>query len=87
MHAWLKPWICIPASVAVLAGCLIWLSHVRYELSLESQRMMTEKKSIVQESSRFRLEIASLTRPEKLRQYARDTLNMAPPKPMQVIQP
>jgi len=87
MSIWLKPWLCIPVGVALLAGCLIWLSHLRYELSLESQRMATEKKAIEQESSGFRLEIASLTRPERLRQYARDTLDMAPPKPMQVIRP
>jgi len=60
---------------------------MRYELSLESQRMATEKKVIEQESSGFRLEIASLTRPERLRQYARDTLSMAQPKPMQIIRP
>jgi len=87
MTTWLKPWLFIPASAAVLAGGLIWLSHLRYELSLETQRIAAEKKIIEQESSQFRLEAASLTRPERLRQYARDTLNMAPPKPMQVIQP
>ncbi len=87
MRAWLRPWLLIPAGVVALAGCLIWLSHMRYELSLENQRMATEKKAIEQESSGFRLEVASLTRPERLRQYARDSLNMAPPKPMQVMRP
>jgi cell division protein FtsL len=87
MSAWLKPWLLIPATAAVLAGGLIWLSHLRYELSLEHQRMTAEQKGLTQESNRLRLEVASLTRPERLRQYAHDHLNMAPPNPMQVIQP
>ncbi|MDQ6970332.1 MAG: cell division protein FtsL [Mariprofundus sp.] len=87
MPAWLKLWLLVPASAAVFAGGLIWLSHLRYELSLESQRVTAAKQMIGQESNRLRLEVASLTRPERLRQYARDKLNMAPPNPMQVIHP
>jgi len=87
MRAWLKPWLLIPAGVAVLAGGLIWLSHLRYELALEIQRTNTERKTIEQESSALRLEVASLTRPERLRQYARNKLDMRPPGPMQVIHP
>ena len=85
MMAWLKPWLLIPATAAALAGGLIWLSHLRYELSLETQRMTAEKATIEQASGKFRLEVANLTRPERLRKYARDTLSMAPPKPMQVV--
>jgi len=87
MVAWMKPWLLVPATVALLAGGLIGLSHLRYELSLDYQRAAAEKKALEQESSTLRLEIASLTRPERLRQYARDTLGMASPKPMQVIHP
>ncbi len=87
MTAWLKLWLLIPTTAAVLAGGLIWLSHLRYELALENQRMAAEKRAITQESNRLRLEVASLTRPERLRQYARDSLNMAPPNPIQVIHP
>ncbi len=87
MRAWLKPWLLIPTSAAVVAGGLIWVSHLRYELALETQRTNAEKKSIGQESNKLRLEMASLTRPERLRKYARDSLDMIPPKPMQVIHP
>jgi len=87
MGAWLKPWLLIPTTAALLAGALIGLSHLRYELALENQRMTAEKKAIGQESGALRLEVASLIRPERLRQYARDTLGMAPPKPMQVVRP
>ncbi|MBL4774661.1 MAG: cell division protein FtsL [Mariprofundus sp.] len=87
MLDWLKPWLFIPTGAALLAGGLIGLSHLRYELSLENQRSTAEKKAIEQESSALRLEVASLTRPERLRQYARDHLGMAPPKPMQLVRP
>jgi len=85
MEGWLKLWLLIPAGAAVLAGGLIWMSHLRYELSLDTQRMAAEKSIVTQEANKLRLEVASLTRPERLRQYARDNLNMAPPNPMQVI--
>lgn len=81
----LKAWMIIPVCLAVLAGAQIWLSHVRNELSLEMQRLGTQQKSVRQESSKLRLEVASLSRPERLRKYAMTTLGMAPPKPMQVI--
>jgi len=81
----LKAWMLLPVSLAVLAGAQIWLSHVRNELSLETQRLTAEKNAVQQESSKLRLEAASLSRPERLREYAIATLDMAPPKPMQVI--
>ena len=87
MLDWIKLWLLIPTGAALLAGALIGLSHLRYELALENQRVAAEKKAIEQESSSLRLEVASLTRPERLRQYARNNLGMAPPKPMQVVRP
>ncbi len=81
----LKLWMVIPVCLAVLAGAQIWLSHVRNELSLQTQRLLAEQKAVRQESSKLRLEVASLSRPERLREYAMTQLGMAPPKPMQVI--
>jgi len=43
------------------------------------------KKVVRQESSKLGLEVASLSRPERLREYAITTLHMVPPKPMQVV--
>jgi len=85
MLSGLKVWMLIPVCLAVLAGAQIWLSHVRNELSLETQRLATEQKAVRQESSKLRLEVASLSRPERLREYAIARLGMVPPKPMQVI--
>lgn len=85
MRGWLKIWMLIPLCLATLAGAQIWLSHVRNELSLETQRLVTQKKVVRQESSKLGLEVASLSRPERLREYAITTLHMVPPKPMQVV--
>jgi len=85
MRGGVKAWMLIPIGLAVLAGAQIWLSHVRNELSLETQRLAAEQKAVRQESSTLRLELASLSRPERLREYAMSKLGMAPPKPMQVI--
>lgn len=83
-----RPWMLLPLVViATLAGEQVWLSHLRYEMSLDSQRLMAEKEAIKLESSKLRLEIASLTRPDRLREYARSKLGMAPPRPMQVLRP
>jgi cell division protein FtsL len=87
MRGWLKLWMLMPLTLAVLAGAQIWLSHLRNELSLETQRLDREQKQVRQESSKLRLEVASLSRPERLREYATTTLGMAPPKPMQVVHP
>ncbi len=85
MHGWFKLWMMLPLCIAVLAAGQIWLSHLRYEMSLETQRLVAKQKAVQRESSKLRLEAASLTRPERLRQYANSKLDMAPPKPMQVI--
>jgi len=74
-------------AIAMLAGSQVWLSHLRYELSLDSQQLIAEQESIKLESSTLRLEIASLTRPDRLREYASSKLGMAPPRPMQVVHP
>jgi len=85
MYGWLNRWMLIPVCLAVLAAAQIWLSHVRNELSVEAQQLTAEQQSIRQESSKLRLEVASLSRPERLREYAITKLHMVPPVPMQVI--
>ncbi|MDQ6993099.1 MAG: cell division protein FtsL [Mariprofundus sp.] len=72
-------------AVVVLAGSQVWLSHLRYELSLASQRLMAEQEVMTLEANKLGLEIANLTRPERLREIARSKLSMAPPRPMQLL--
>ena len=77
----------ILGSVALLAATQVWLSHVRYELSLETSRIQKEQSELNREIHQLNLELASLTRPERLRKIAQTELGMAPPLPMQVIRP
>ncbi len=81
------PWLLIPLFIGLLAAAQVWLSHVRYESSQNTQRLMAEKQKVALEASKLRLEIASLTRPERLRKLAQQQLHMAPPRPMQVLRP
>jgi len=85
MRSWFKLWLLLPLMLGALAAAQVWLSHLRYELSLETQSVTKEKQAELKEISKLRIEIASLTRPERLRRLARSKLDMAPPNPLQVI--
>lgn len=75
------------AAVVLLAAAQVWLSHIRYEASLAASETRKAQDEIKREIHQLNLELASLTRPERLRKIARTELNMAPPHPMQVIRP
>ena len=77
----------ILGSVAMLATAQVWLSHIRYEQSLETSRVQKEKNELKREMHQLNLELASLTRPERLRKIAQTELGMAPPLPIQVVRP
>ena len=77
----------ILGSVAMLATAQVWLSHIRYEQSIETSRVQKEQNEIKREMHQLTLELASLTRPERLRKIAQTELGMAPPLPMQVVRP
>jgi len=79
--------ILILGSVAMLATAQVWLSHIRYELSLETSRVQKEQNELKREMHQLNLELASLTRPERLRKIAQTELGMAPPLPIQVVRP
>jgi len=80
-------WLVPAATVATLASAQVWLSHLRYETSQNTQKLQAEKKDVAAEVTRLNLEVASLTRPERLRQIAGSSFGMQPPHPMQVIRP
>jgi len=87
MAALMKPWMLVPVLAGLLAAGQIWMSHLRNELSLETQKLTAEKQDALGQSSSLRLELASMTRPERLRQMAQQKLGMGPPKPAQVVHP
>ncbi len=83
----LIPAIALGLVLGLMAAAQIWLSHLRYETSQAMQRLQSEKQQLALDTSKLKLEIASLTRPERLREIAQKQLHMAPPRPMQVIRP
>ncbi|MDX8395196.1 MAG: cell division protein FtsL [Mariprofundaceae bacterium] len=72
---------------AILASSQVWLSHVRYEMNVDIGKLKKEQLLIKQDVQQLNIELASLTRPERLRIHAQNKLGMAPPKPMQVVHP
>jgi len=82
-----------PSYGLILVGCIlalaaadVWVSHARYEVSQLTQRDMQLRQDMQAKLSQINLELASITRPDRLRNAAK-TLDMAPPSPMQVIRP
>jgi len=74
-------------AVALLASGQVWLSHMRYEASLTASATQKERDELKREIHQLGLELASLTRPERLRKIAQSELGMTPPRPMQVVRP
>jgi len=73
-------------TVLALAAGDVWLSHARYEVSQMTQRDLELRQDLQAKLSQLNLELASITRPDRLRGAAK-TLDMAPPSPMQVVRP
>ncbi len=78
---WLPPLLLL----VMLAVGQVWLSHQRYELAKQHQQVVKQLAEDKAELKRLQLEMASLTRPERLREMAASKLNMHPPGPMQVV--
>ena len=75
------------AGIALLATGQVWVSHMRYETSLDISAVQKEHDAIKGEINTLNLELASLTRPERLRKIAQTKLGMTAPRPMQVLRP
>lgn len=80
-------WLLPLASIGLIAAAQVWLSHLRYETAQAAQELQASKKEVAAEVTRLSLEVASLTRPERLREIAGSQLGMQPPHPMQVVHP
>ncbi len=87
MRAWLcNPWVIVPVALIIgLAAGQVWVSHARYEIAKQHQSTVKEMTAMQSELKRLQLELANLTRPERLRQWAADKLDMHPPAPHQVV--
>lgn len=71
----------------LLAAGQVWLSHMRIDQTHQTQKIAGQQAALSHELQNLRLELASLSRPERLRRIAQERLHMGPPQPMQVLQP
>jgi len=79
-------WLLVPVIVlSGMAAAQVWLSHERYELARQHQLVVRQLSEQRAEIKRLQLEMASLTRPERLREAAVRRLDMHPPTPAQVV--
>jgi cell division protein FtsL len=78
--------LALVGSIVVLAAAEVWLAHARYEVSRQTERGLDERQILSADLNRLNLELASITRPDRLRSEAKK-LGMAPPSPMQVVRP
>jgi len=74
-------------SVAALATAQIWLAHSRYAIAHQATLARHHLEDTQADVNRLGLELASLSRPERLRELAKNQLGMAPPLPSQVWRP
>lgn len=78
--------LALVSCIVMFAASEVWLSHARYEISRQTGKDLKERQDLSADLNRLKLELASITRPDKLRSAAK-RLGMAPPSPMQVIRP
>ena len=71
----------------MLAAGQIGLAHLRNGLSQEISQARQQRQVLQAELNRLRLELASLTRPERLRSLATARLGMGPATARQIIRP
>jgi len=81
------PWLFPVVAAGLLAAMQVVMSHQRLELTRQQSVVEREARKLNMEISRLTLELATLTRPERLRRLAVSKLDMRPPRPMQVVQP
>ncbi len=86
-HRSVRPWLLICLTVAVLAAAQVALAHQRLDTAAEYNRLQRDVRQTGDEINRMNIELAMLTRPERLRTVALEELGMRPPTAMQVVNP
>ncbi len=82
-----RRWLMLLLLPGLLAAAQVGMAHKRLELARQHDAVHREVRSLHAEISRLTLELATLSRPERLRRLAIAELGMRPPTPMQVIRP
>ncbi len=85
--AWWRPIPVIGLALALLAVGQISLAHLRNGLSQDISLAQQQRQALQTELNQLRLELASLTRPGRLRTLAASRLGMGPAAARQIIRP
>ncbi|MDX8392059.1 MAG: cell division protein FtsL [Mariprofundaceae bacterium] len=80
-----RPWLLVLLSISVLATMQIALAHQRLQVVAEQGILQRDVRQLEDKISRMNIELAMLTRPERLRHVAVNKLGMRPPVAMQVV--
>jgi len=82
-----RPWLLICLAVVVLATAQVALAHQRLTVVGDNSRLQRDVQQAGDAINRLNIELAMLTRPEKLREVALNELGMRPPTAAQVVKP
>lgn len=82
-----RPWLLLCLVVVLLATAQVSLAHQRLSVAAEFNNLQRDVRQAGDEINRLNIELAMLTRPERLREVALDELGMRPPTAAQVVNP
>lgn len=69
------------------AAAQVSLAYYRNGLAQYKSEVLSAHRALAAEVGQLHVELANLSRPERLRRLARSELGMAPPSPLQVLRP
>ncbi|HCS13922.1 MAG: cell division protein FtsL [Zetaproteobacteria bacterium CG06_land_8_20_14_3_00_59_53] len=82
-----RPWLLLCLAVVMLATAQVAVAHQRLTVAGEANLLQRAVQQAGDEVNRLNIELAMLTRPERLRELAINELGMRPPTAAQVVNP
>jgi len=80
-----RPWLLVVLVASVLATMQVGIAHQRLQVVAQQSVLQRDVRQLEDEISRMNIELATLTRPDRLRRVAVNELGMRPPAAMQVV--
>jgi len=80
-----RPLLVVALLVSVLACMQIGVAHERLQVVARQSVLQRDVRQLEDEISRMNIELATLTRPDRLRRVAVEKLGMRPPSALQVV--
>lgn len=79
------PWALMGIAVLAMATAQVALANQRLQIAARYNQLQRDMRHAGDQISRLKIELAMLTRPERLRAVALDQLGMHPPTAAQVV--